>query len=153
MIEYRLATVGDARQVGANLRHSDREELALSLGLDPEGATVMSVEKSVIAWAALKEGRAIAVFGVGPYPGQQRVGVVWFLATPEVADYAVQFVKTGRYYVRLMGRIYPRLVNAVYTKNLRSRRWLRALGFTEGQVLPEYGVGRAPFVLIAYDHV
>lgn len=149
---YRLATLDDARIVGANLRESDREELALSYGGDPLAATVNSVEKSVIAWAAVLGKTPIAVFGVGPYPSAERVGVIWMLATPAVADFPRELVVACRAYVRMMGRIYPRLINAVYAKNTRTRRWLRTLGFTEVKELPHYGVAKAPFVLIQYDH-
>lgn len=148
MIEFKLSTIEEARQVGENLRPSDANELALAFGEPPIEVCVESVQRSVIAWTALKNGIPIAIFGVAHFkPG---VGLVWLLATPQADVERRAFLVSARKYVGHMARIYPVLFNFVLSANTRSRAWLKRLGFVEDKQLPEYGVGRAPFSICVY---
>jgi hypothetical protein len=94
----------------------------------------------------LRDGVPIAIFGVAPHKRHPGVGIVWLLGTPEVDRAAKALVKQGRYYVDLMQQLFPMLMNLVDIENSRTRRWLRALGFTEGHI--HQTVAGHPFILI-----
>jgi hypothetical protein len=150
-LTFSLATEADAVTVGANLRPADAVELALSLGKPGEEACLKSLSASIIAWSARRGGRAVAIFGVAPYSAIPGTGIVWMLATPEADAERRALLGKARYYITLMAKLFPRLMNAVYEKNARSLRWLSHLGFKSVETFPEYGVGRAPFRLMVYE--
>lgn len=147
-VTFRLATEADARRVGALLRPVDRTEIERAgTGNTPELAPLVGVQQSLISWAAVNaEGDAIAIFGVAPHT-QPGIGVVWLLATPESEHETRAFVHAGRYYVDLMERLFPVLLNTVDADNVRTRRWLRALGFTEDPKIITSQSGH-PFILV-----
>lgn len=146
MIDFTLATEEHARAVQQHLRDVDRREVA-HMGGAPATSVEYSLSKSLIAWTMLRDGRPIAVFGVGPIPQRPGEGCVWLLGTPELQHAGKSLVQKGHYYVGLMLRLFPRgLHNAIDTDNKRTRRWLRALGFTEGK--PFTAPSGHPFVLI-----
>jgi hypothetical protein len=152
-VTFRLATDEDACYVGENLRECDRLELSRGGNEPPLTSPLKSLHASLIAWTMVREGKPIALFGVGPLKGKPGVGVVWLLGTPGVERAARALVSSGRYYVSLMARLFPTLCNAVDIENSTSRRWLRALGFHEGETILMKG---NPFVVILYrrpDHV
>lgn len=149
MNSFRIATEEDARYVGLHLRDSDWLEIERTGSADPYGAPLRSIQKSLISWTmADPQGVPIAVWGVSPFtlPG---VGVVWLLGTPQLDRSGRYLIRQGAYYVDLMGRLFPEgLVNAVDVENSRTRRWLRALGFTEGETV-KASTGH-PFIIIHY---
>lgn len=146
-ITFRPATDDDALHVGENLRESDRLELSRGGNDDPLKSPLKSLHKSLIAWTMVREGRAIAVFGVAPFKGHETTGIVWLLGTPELERAAKSLVMGGRYYVGLMSRLFPHLCNAVDVENSSTRRWLRALGFVEGD---DVTINDNPFLLVHY---
>jgi hypothetical protein len=152
MITFRLATEEDANAVGGSLREVDRLEILRGTGHDPITAPAVAVQDSLIAWSAVNgEGRVVAVFGVAPHSVPQ-VGVVWLLATPEAEHETRAFLAKGRYYVGLMAKLYPTLMNWVDSENTRTRRWLNRLGFVEGEPRPGRLTGHL-FIPVTYSHV
>ena len=134
MITFHPATEADAQYVGRHLRRVDRIEIERGSGDSPSRAPLDSLLKSTIAWTMKWKDVPVAVFGVASSP-QPGAGIVWLLGTPGVDRGAKAMVQQGRYYVDLMQRLYPVLFNAIDPTNTSTRRWLRALGFTEGAPL------------------
>lgn len=150
MITFRLATEADARAVGGSLREVDRLEIERGgTGHTPLSGAQHAIETSMIAWCAEEGGRPMAVFGVAPHHGAPGLGIVWLLATPGVEAHAREFILNGRYYVGLMSRLFQRLYNLVDAENLRTRRWLKRLGFVEGEAV--FGkITNHPFIPVTY---
>lgn len=73
------------------------------------------------------------------------------VATPEVYGYSKELVKDGRKWIKSILPRYSRLFNFVHAENSRSISWLRSLGFTIGELVPEFGAGKAPFYLFYQD--
>jgi hypothetical protein len=135
MISFQLATEEHARTVQQNLRAVDRLEVERSGGV-ARTCVETSLKSSLIAWAMLRDGRPIAVFGAAPFQkpskAMEQKGVVWLLGTDELTHAGKSLVQKGHYYVDLMLRLFPAgLMNAIDPENIRTRRWLRALGFVE----------------------
>lgn len=147
-VTFRLATDEDAYFVGDNLRECDRLELQRGGTENPSLSPLRSLHASLIAWAMVREGRVIALFGVAPHKRAPGFGIVWLLGTEECERAAKALVSSGRYYVGLMSRLFARLGNLVDVENSTSRRWLRALGFIEGEILLLNG---NPFVEVLYE--
>lgn len=152
MTMFRPATEEDARYIGANLRKSDRLELERGASeSSPSAAPLRSLEASIIAWTLVSPaGTPIAVFGVAPDRRTPQAGIVWLLGTPELARAGKTLVAKGRYYVGLMSKLFAVLHNAVDAENLSTRRWLRALGFEEGDTVQAQRTDH-PFTYVFYQ--
>lgn len=145
----RKATEADCHVLFPKLREQDRTEIKLSSGDPTVGVMLRSLEMSDEAWVALTEsGELFGIYGVAEVQG---FGSPWMVATPEVYKYSRELVRDGRTWVQSILPRYPRLFNFVHVENTRSIAWLRRLGFIIGEVVPEYGAGRAPFHLFYQD--
>ncbi|SMG43219.1 hypothetical protein [Paraburkholderia susongensis] len=145
----RKATEADCHDLFPRLRVKDRVEIALSSGDTTVGVMLRSLEASDEAWVALNDqGELFGIYGVAEVQG---LGSPWMVATPEVYRYQKELVKDGREWVKSILPKYSRLFNFVHAENTQSIAWLRRLGFTIGELVPEYGAGRAPFYLFYQD--
>lgn len=125
----RIPTYDDVRHVTRLLRPSDVEELKAA-GDDPASALRRSVlESTYVRAMAFGDGKAFAVWGVGPCPGEPWNGVVWLLATPELGCHRVAFGKAIRREVEPLRTGWTEIFNYVYSLNERSVKWLLSLGF------------------------
>lgn len=136
--------------VGVHLREVDRREVERSTGDNPVSAPLRSVQASIIAWTLLIDGVPAACFGVAPDKRDHRAGVVWLLGTPAVHQAAYALVRSGKYYVSLMKRLYPVLHNMVDAENTTSLAWLKALGFEQGPYACESKSGH-PFLYVFHQ--
>lgn len=143
MIRYRTATLDDAVSLSKRLRPEDATEVSLTSGDPLEVILVRSVTESEQAVVAEVDGLVIAVWGVRRE--MLVVGIPWLLCSPEVSRYSKRLVADGRSWVERINLSYPILTNMVYSKNTSSINWLKHLGFTIGELNPEFGVGKAPF--------
>jgi hypothetical protein len=127
------------------LRECDRREIALATG-DPTVKVLLdSLAVSEEAWVAEgDDGKLLGIYGVAKVDD---MGGPWMLATPEVCRYSKALVKDGREWVKDLLLRYPALFNFVHAENTKSIAWLRSLGFTIGELVPEFGAGKAPFHL------
>lgn len=115
--------------VAPRLRPEDRDE-CLAHGANPLLALYTSVAGSERAWAAIgKDGKPFALFGIGRgYSESDRS--IWLLATPEIKDNAITFLKQSRWWVDQLNAVHPLLWNWTYSRNELHIAWLRWLGFT-----------------------
>lgn len=127
------------------LRQQDRTEIELSSGDRSVDVLVRALRSSDEAFTAISnDGTVFGMYGVADVQG---LGSPWMVASPEVYRYSKALVKDGREWVRQMQSRYPVLFNFVHADNAASIAWLRKLGFTIGELVPDYGAGRAPFYL------
>lgn len=143
MVRFEVSTLAHAVHVADNLRRGDYTELLYSSGR-PRSSCIESVRTSEFAWTMLDDAGPIAIFGVAEECWD--TGVPWMLGVPRVVNYQRALIEHGRKYVVIMNKLYPHLHNYVHASNHVSIRWLNVLGFTFGDVVPHYGVGRKPFI-------
>lgn len=145
----RKATAADCHELFPKLRKQDRVEIELSSGDPTVGVMLRSLEASDEAWVALDEsGELFGIYGVAEVQG---LGSPWMVATPTVYRYSRELVRDGRAWVQSILPRYSRLFNFVHAENTQSIAWLRRLGFTIGELVPDYGAGKAPFHLFYQD--
>ena len=145
----REATILDAVALAGNLRDEDREEIEASNGSDLQATLVSSFMSSTETFVWTLDGKPICMAGVAKseFPGPLKgAGVPWMLGAPEMVRYSKMLVKDARVYVDKKLDEYPILFNFVHVHNVTSILWLHRLGFRFGQLIPEYGVGKQPFI-------
>lgn len=148
MAEVRLATLEDAYSLAPRLRKQDVAEIAAYTGEDPFTALRDGLMFSTVCNALVRNGKPIAMGGVGPLPipGVKGVGAVWLLGSDEIADIQVEFLRMSRGWVDAMhGSDYPLLMNFVDARNARHIKWLKWCGFTFLRKHAEFGVAKKPF--------
>lgn len=141
-LTYRPATVEDAVSLSGRLRHEDMVEVHLASGKSPEEVLVLSLSISEVAEAAVVDGEVIAIRGIG---GGGGIGVPWLLCSPEVSRWSKRMVADAIPWVAHHLQRYQMLTNMVHAENTKAIQWLRRLGFTIGDLHPEWGAGKAPF--------
>jgi hypothetical protein len=141
----------DVAFIAERMRPSDVAELAASSGRTPLEALTRAHRVSDRAWTVLVDGVPEAMFGVST-SGED--GCAWLLGTDWLDSKAAlrPFAEHSYRYVAQMHKHALRLYNYVDARNVRSINWLLHLGFGAADVVPEYGKGKLPFVLMVRDH-
>lgn len=128
------------------LRAADLAEIKASCGLEPIAALRRSLELSERAWVFLGDtGRPVFMFGVAPWPGST-FGCPWMIATVDAAHYRRDLMKHTPQCFAEAGRGYTALTNFVQASHREAIRWLTRAGFSFIDFVPEYGVGKQPFL-------
>jgi hypothetical protein len=146
MTEYVIvpATPDHARDLAPHMRFDDRREIWAASRATPLRALMSSLRESAWAFTGLVDGVPVCMFGVvqvglfGPH------GVPWLLASPEMEQHAIAFLRRNRAVVAKMSSEYDRLVNYVDARNTTSIKWLRWLKFDIMSTVP-YGPFGLPF--------
>jgi hypothetical protein len=147
MIHIRLATLEDALSLSTRLRAADRDEVIATSGPDIEEALRSSLQGSTLCWVATEDDDvALMIFGVAPVTGYPGFGTPWMLGSDRLDQLSKELLKLSRWYVYLMNRAYPYLINFVDQRNASSIRWLKWCGFKFGATVPEYGEAKVPFI-------
>lgn len=115
--------------IAPRLRRSDIEELHKISDVSPEFGVAWSIANSEQGLAGVAGDRVVAIGGVSAVPGARRVGSVWMLATDEIHDHRVAFLRASSAFVAKLKREYDRLENTMDGANEISARWLESLGF------------------------
>lgn len=122
-MEIRRATEEDILYIAANLRESDRREIWASHRRRPEELPESC--RDVEVWAALAD-TPVCIFGCN---AEESCGVPWLLATDEVLNHRVQFLRISRHICREWLRKHKVLTNFVHAENELCILWLNWLGF------------------------
>jgi hypothetical protein len=141
----------DVASIAERMRLGDVAELAASSGRTPIDALTRAQKLSTRTYTVLVDGSPEAMFGVASYGTD---GCAWLLGTEWLDSPAARrpFAQHGQRYVELMHAVSPRLYNYVDARNERSIQWLLHLGFGVADIVPNYGKGKLPFVLMVRDH-
>lgn len=150
MNEIVPATLAHVEDLAPRLRKADLAELAASTGGDPAEILTLSVAMSPLAWAWVRKGRTVALFGVAPSGHSPSVGIPWLMAGRGIARHKVFFVRRSVKYRDAMLDAFPVLENWVDCRNTLSIQWLSWLGFGMAEVDPFYGLQRLPFIRFIY---
>jgi hypothetical protein len=135
---------GDAAQLAANLRASDRAECQAYGRTEFTEGIRSSAARSLLCWSGFVDGELAAILGVAPINVLTGIGSPWMLGTPVLDAHSRVLVRMTPEYIAKMLKAFPHLVNFVHAKNTTSVRWLRRLGFTLHAAQP-YGALGEPF--------
>lgn len=124
------ARAAHVRTIARRMRQADRDEVFAASGRSPAQALCFSLRKSALAWTALIDGRAEAMWGVGDINVLAGVGAPWLLGTDEVPRYFIHFLRASVGFRDQLLERYATLRNFVDDRNTVSIRWLAWLGFT-----------------------
>jgi len=129
-VTYRKATQDDVYALVPRLRPADIVECETLFGQDSALRSVMfGLHDDAEALVAERDGVVIAVFGVCP-GGEPGVGVPWMVGSVEIEKCSRQMIRDSIPRVRSWLKEFRRLENVVDSRNEKSIRWLRRLGFT-----------------------
>ena len=129
----RRARAEDVEPIGWNLRQSDVAELHDGVGVAPIPALLRSYRASSSAWTIAIGDEPVAMFGVAPDPDLYGFGHVWYLATARWdREGRRDMVVASRLFVDAMLDGFDLIGNFVDRRNPTSIKWLKHLGFTEG---------------------
>lgn len=123
---------GDVDHVLAHMREPDRLECAALFGEGHEESMLRrSVAVSILAWALCFDDIPAAVFGVSSAGTlTSDVGIPWLIGTDAIDKNRGAFIKLNRIYIPKMLELFPRLVNQVDVRNVKSVAYLKRMGFT-----------------------
>lgn len=136
--EISLMTPESAQELIANLREADSEELKAL------GGTVDQLEEGLRkvshdTWVCRVDGEVACAFGVLPQTILGDTGLMWLLGTPVLFKNVKAFWGISKNVVLRAQSSYDTLTGTVWSRNVKSIRWLRRLGFTVPEI--PYPVG------------
>lgn len=135
--EVRDARSEDLMHIAKHMRMCDRKEIAavsgctpleaLKLGMDVEPNSPSQFVKAVIV-----QGVPLLAFGVRPSAADERIGIVWMLATDFLDDPKCKRIlaRNSRKWVADIQAHYELLANQADKRNASHHRWLKWCGFT-----------------------
>lgn len=136
-IEIRAPRAGDAEALAAEMRPQDVDEVEAARG---PGSTLQAVQDgidaSTMCWTAEDPTGLVAIFGLVPLTLMGDTAVPWMLGTTRVDRHAGSLIRLAPSYIARMLAAYPRLLNAVDSRNAKACRWLRRAGFSLGPPMP-----------------
>lgn len=133
MIEIVAARPIHIGPIANRLREIDELECRI-FGHTPKQALRAGILGSTVAWTALIDGRAEAMFGAVPISTLDGRGRVWLLMTDRAARQRKSLVRLGWRYTQALHRHFPILENHVHAHNDLAIRWLSRLGYAVGGV-------------------
>ena len=138
------ATIEHAKKMAPLTRDADREELWAASYQRPLDAMQMGLDFSDDAFVGCIDGEPIVMWGVALESLVGKIGIPWMIATKQLDDVAIIFLRRCRGPVLEMLSNYGKLINYVDARNKRAVRWLKFLGFEIEDPKP-YGVLGMPF--------
>lgn len=130
MLYVRSSIPEDAVLLAANLRKEDEKEVR-ALSRTPLQALQDGLKYSEDCLTIALDDKPVAMFGVVPMGHPTlKVGLIWLLASPDLLNHKIQFLRHCRAYVELFQSKYDLLTNAVHSENTVHIQWLRWCGFT-----------------------
>lgn len=123
------ATAGHVDELHAGMREQDlREVYAVSGHLSAHEMRQHLLQNE--SYAALDaSGRLICIFGCGPAPARDSVGVPWMLGTDRLDRHIFSMCRQARAFIDKWHAQYEVLTNATDVENRKVILWLRWLGF------------------------
>lgn len=143
VLVLRKALPEDVAKVVLKLRAADRLELELSAGPDIEATLMRAVTTPGENLAGEIDGELV---GLGGCAFSGDVGVPWMVGTDRLTRSPLALHSLGMAAIERYAPQCALLTNYVHAENHLHIRWLKRLGFSFGETVPEYGVGKAPFI-------
>lgn len=137
------ATLDHANELAGRVRQADVDEFAAQ-DMTPWEVLKEGLTVSTLAWAGLRDGRVVCIFGIATPSILSGEGVPWMVGSEELDHCAYAFLRRSRMVVGHMLTLCEHLENYVDSRNTRAVRWLRWLGFQIHEPAP-HGPHGVPF--------
>lgn len=154
----RGARESDLPHLADNLRAADLRELVATYGHPRalEGLSKSLSASSECMVAADENDKAFVIWGISQM--NHELALIWCVATPEVSNWRVPFVRESRGVIAGWFKTRPSLlylINTSHHENKLHHRWLRSVG---AELLPEIPLGPRsslfnPFIIRRYPNV
>ncbi len=148
-LTFEVAHEGHLESFTPYVRDLDRAEV---LALDPSGVEG-NIRQSLhnqhaSTWTMLEDDQPVAMFGIVPTTDTHTCA--WFLSTGAMEHYPRGFMALSRLWLDRLAQEDGTLFNLVWDQNKRSLKWLKALGFHQGELLEDLGLHGENFYLMTY---
>ena len=125
---FKLTTLEDIKYLAPRLRQEDKQEILAGSGLTPYEALLIGFKNSVIVFTIFNpKNKPVGIFGINNCGND--IGVIWLLATKDLAKIQIAFLKQCREVVKFLNTKYKILWNFVDCRNQLHIKWLRWCGF------------------------
>ena len=124
--------------IAENMREADRREVWASHRHTPQEALTFALRRSELAWTCVVYGLPAFMWGAARTGSFLRhSGAPWLLGTPAILKVRHDFLRYCPHFIAVMQSAFPCLENYVHAGNRLSIRWLKHLGFTVNEEMPE----------------
>lgn len=138
------AGMGHVEDLMGRIRQADHDEIWAVAHVDADSALRRSFRASDMCWAFKADGRVFAIGGVAPSTAAFSIGIPWLMASDDIVQNGIYFVRHSRECVEKMHERYIHLMNWVDVRNEESIKWLRWCGFNIEEPKP-YGEDKRLF--------
>ena len=98
---FKLTTLEDIKYLAPRLRKEDKQEILAGSGLLPYEALLTGFKNSVIVFTIFNpKNKPVGIFGINNY--EKDIGVIWLLATKDLAKIQIAFLKQCREVVKFL---------------------------------------------------
>ena len=141
-----LTTVEDVEYISPRLRQADRDECLASTGKEPLGILHQGLNLGDITLTLrAPNGDRVGVCGVVPSTAIPEAGVVWMVATDDIYQHQITFLRNSKRALQYLSEDYLVLYNCVDARNSLHIKWLQWMGFTFIKKHENYGAEQRPF--------
>lgn len=146
MVQVKIipATPEHAIALALTIRPEDRAEIWAAAYQKPEQAMIAGIARGE-TFTGLVDGVPVCMFGVVQESLVMSVGVPWLIASREIEQHGVRFLRRCKKGVRELLAKYDNLQNYVDARNLRAIHWLKWLGFKVNETPEPFGYLQVPF--------
>ncbi len=125
---FKLTTLEDIKYLAPRLRQEDKQEILAGSGLTPYEALLIGFKNSVVVFTIFNpKNKPVGIFGINNY--EKDIGVIWLLATKDLAKIQIAFLKECREVIKFLNIKYKILWNFVDCRNQLHIKWLKWCGF------------------------
>lgn len=146
MIKVRSTKDKDIAKLAPRLRKADLSEIQGRTGEEPIVALRRCFAISDLCYAIVSQrDEPLAVFGVVPDSQVNNSGLVWLVASEELVNHSVIFLRHSREWIDRLHQRYDRLWNYADARNEVHIRWLKWCGFIFLRRIEKYGFEQRAF--------
>ena len=139
-------TVGDVEYIAPRLRQADRNECLASTGNEPLGILQQSLNLGdTTLTLRAPTGDRVGVCGVVPSTAIPEAGIVWMVATDDIYQHQITFLRNSKRALQYLSEDYLVLYNCVDARNSVHIKWLKWMGFTFINKHENYGAEKRLF--------
>ena len=139
-------TVGDVEYIAPRLRQADRDECLASTGKEPLGILQQSLNLGdTTLTLRAPTGDRVGICGVVPSTAIPEAGVVWMVATDDIYQHQITFLRNSKRALQYLSEDYLVLYNCVDARNSVHIKWLKWMGFTFINKHENYGAEKRLF--------
>jgi hypothetical protein len=146
MAYVRPVRPSDIPDIVPRLREADIQEWEAFAGVHPRMLLPCLAYDPNTYTLVAGNGVLVGLYGVSPVEGTNtQVGAIWMIATREIEDHQIAFLRMSREAIREANEKYPILWNHVDARNALHIKWLKWNGFKFISRKERWGAQSLPF--------